>query len=84
MYRVVLKPSVEKDLRKLGRSLVRRIISVIENLANNPLPSTTKKLVGSKFTFRIRVGDYRIVYTFIAADREIEIQAVKHRKDVYR
>ena len=81
-YRVLLKPSVEKDFRKLDQTIVRRILAALEGLAVNPLPSSAKKLVGSKSTFRIRIGDYRVIYTFMAS--EVEIQSVKHRKDVYR
>ena len=84
LYKVILKPSVEKDFKRLDRNLIQRILSAIEGLAKNPFPPSSKKLVGAKNTFRIRIGDYRIVYTYVPTIKTIEVQAIKHRKDVYR
>jgi mRNA interferase RelE/StbE len=84
LYRIVLKPSVEKDFRKLDKNMAQRILNAIESLSTNPFPSASKKLVGSKSAYRVRIGDYRIIYIVSTQTCEIEIQAVKHRKDVYR
>jgi mRNA interferase RelE/StbE len=82
-FKVTFKVSVAKDFKKLDRLAAHRIIKVIESLQNNPFPNASKKLVGSEHTFRIRVGDYRVVYIVNKDDREVEIQRVRHRKDVY-
>jgi mRNA interferase RelE/StbE len=82
-FKVTFKASVTKDFKRLDRLAAHRIIKVIESLQNNPFPNASKKLVGSEHTFRIRVGDYRVVYIVNKEDREVEIQRVRHRKDVY-
>ena len=82
-FKVTFKASVAKDFKRLDRLAAHRIIKVIESLQNNPFPNSSKKLVGSEHTFRIRVGDYRVVYIVAKDDREVEIQRVRHRKDVY-
>jgi len=82
-FKITFKSSVAKDLKRLDRSMVPRIMRAIEALANDPMPMTSKKLVGSEHTYRIRVGDYRVVYIVNRSLREIEVQRVRHRKDVY-
>lgn len=83
-YKIILKSSVEKDLKRIDRAQVPRILRAIEDLRSNPFPASSKKLVGSNFTYRIRVGDYRVVYIVNRPLGEIEIQRVGHRKEVYR
>jgi mRNA interferase RelE/StbE len=82
-FKVTFKASVAKDFKRLDRLAAHRIIKAIESLQNNPFPNSSKRLVGSEHTFRIRVGDYRVVYIVNKDDREVEIQRVRHRKDVY-
>jgi len=83
-YKLLLKKSVEKDLRKIDRSKVSKIVSAIQEIAEVPYPSGSRKLVGSTKTFRVRVGDYRILYIVDESNQQIEIQTVRHRKDAYR
>jgi mRNA interferase RelE/StbE len=83
-YKVALKRSVEKDIRRIDKGQVPDIVSAIEALSENPLPSNSRKLVGSEHTYRLRVGDYRVIYFLFHETLEIEIQRVGHRKDVYR
>lgn len=61
-----------------------RIASAIDALADDPRPSGCKKLVGSEHTYRIRVGDYRIVYDIQGAKLVVSVIRVRHRRDVYR
>ncbi len=61
-YSIDFKPSVEKDLRHLSRTLVSRVMERIEKLKTDPFPRETVKLSGTERLYRIRVGDYRIVY----------------------
>ncbi len=82
-YKVTFKASVAKDLRRLDRLAVHRVLRVVESLQDNPFPTSSKKLLGSEHTFRIRVGDYRVIYIVNKQGREIEIQRVRHRRDVY-
>lgn len=83
-FRVTLKTSVEKDLKRIDRSQVSRILRAVEELQTNPFPLSSKKLVGSEQTYRLRVGDYRIVYIVNRATHVIEVHRVRHRKEVYR
>jgi mRNA interferase RelE/StbE len=83
-YKITFKSSVEKDLRKLDKAQLEKIMTVIQELSSNPFPINSRKLVGSEKTYRVRVGDYRTVYIVSTADLVIEIQKVAHRKDIYR
>jgi mRNA interferase RelE/StbE len=78
------RASTKNDLRKLPPQEVARIISAVEQLAREPLPHGSEKLAGSEQTYRVRVGDYRIVYEVLSQARVVEIQRVRHRRDVYR
>jgi mRNA interferase RelE/StbE len=83
-FTIEWKPSAVKDLRGLPRDVVARIIAAVEGLVQNPFPSSSKKLVGSKHTYRIRIGDYRVVYNVLTAEVVVEVLRVAHRRDVYR
>ena len=78
------RKSTSKDLRRIPRDAVSRIIAEVEKLAEEPLPRGSEKLSGSERTYRIRVGDYRVVYELLRKAKIVEIQRVRHRKDVYR
>jgi mRNA interferase RelE/StbE len=82
-YKVVFRPSVEKDLAALPKATARRALARIEKLAENPFASAIK-LSGAEKLYRVRVGDYRIVYEIDAASKLIVIHYVRHRRDVYR
>ena len=79
-----MEKSTRKDLRKLLSSAVDRIVEAVEHLAQNPFPHGVEKLSGSEHAYRIRLGDYRIVYEVVTELKLVEIQRVRHRKDVYR
>jgi mRNA interferase RelE/StbE len=83
-FRIEWKKSTRKDLRKLPSSMADRIVEAVENLAENPFPHGVEKLSGSEHAYRIRLGDYRIVYEVVRESKLVEIQRVRHRKDVYR
>jgi mRNA interferase RelE/StbE len=83
-YSIVYKPSVEKDLRSLPRSTVTRVIKQIDTLKDNPISRYSVKLTGSKGLYRIRVGDYRVVYGVDQDAKQVTIHYVRHRREVYR
>ena len=83
-FRIEWKKSTRKDLRKLPPSVVERVFEAVEALAENPFLHGVEKLSGSELAYRIRLGDYRIVYEVVTEQQLIEIQRVRHRKDVYR
>jgi len=82
-YRVVLTSTAEKELKGLSAQLNARIVPRLENLADNPRPPGCKKLKGGDKEWRIRVGDYRVVYTIDDAKLLVEVTRTRHRSDVY-
>jgi mRNA interferase RelE/StbE len=83
-YRIVFKPSAERELHRLPLSVANRIERTIDGLAEEPRPPGVKKMQGTANLWRVRAGDYRIVYEI--HDREIVIVVLRiaHRKYVYR
>ena len=84
MYRVFLAPSAEKDLGRLSAAIHDRVIAAIQRLARNPRPPGCRKLVGADNDWRIRVGDYRVIYEIADALRVVRVNRVRHRREVYR
>ena len=84
MYRVFLARSAEKDLGHLSPAIHDRVIAAIQRLARNPRPPGCRKLVGADNDWRIRVGDYRVVYEIADTLRVVRINRVRHRREVYR
>ena len=83
-FEIRWRTSTKKDLRSIPREDISRIIAAVETLATEPLPHGSQKLTGSDHTYRIRVGDYRVIYELLRQTSLVEIQRVRHRKDVYR
>jgi mRNA interferase RelE/StbE len=83
-YRVMLAATAEKELKRLSHQLIERIILRLENLASIPRPPGCKKLTGGDREWRIRVGDYRAVYTIDDAKARVEVTRIRHRSEVYR
>jgi len=84
-YSVVITERAERDIDAIAKRQDReRIRQRIERLADNPRPAGSKKLKGAHDRYRIRQGDYRILYSIEDAIRVVAIVHVGHRKDVYR
>lgn len=84
VYKVVTKPPAAKSLGQIDRRLDReRITSRIESLAENPRPFGAKKLQGFEDTYRVRQGDYRIVYDVDDRSATVVVLKISDRKDVY-
>lgn len=84
MYRVLLERAAEKDLKRLTTGIHDRVIVAIQSLANNPRPAGCRKLAGSQNDWRIRVGDYRVLYEIADTIRIVRVNRVRHRREVYR
>jgi mRNA interferase RelE/StbE len=82
-YAVRFKPSARNEIEDLPNPLLQRVFSKIEALAHNPRPAGCKKLRNSTDLWRIRVGDYRVVYSIDDGRKVIEVLRVRHRRDVY-
>lgn len=83
-YQVELAKSAVKDLRKIDGAAIPRILQAIEDLANEPRPAGSKKLVGSKNSYRIRIGTYRVIYRVKDQMLLIDVIRVRKRSDAYR
>ena len=83
-YSLFHKPSVEKDLRKIPLAFHLPIVRKIQQLANQPITAKSVKLAGSDHYYRIRVGDYRVVYEVDHRLKQVTVHYVRHRRDVYR
>jgi mRNA interferase RelE/StbE len=82
-YSISFVRSARKELESLPIPLVRRILTKIERLAKNPRPSGCKKLQGARDLWRIRLGDYRVIYAILDREVRIEIITVRHRSQAY-
>jgi mRNA interferase RelE/StbE len=82
-YQVALASSAEKELKKLSPPLITRIAPRLDKLASNPRPPGCKKLKGGDKEWRIRVGDYRVVYAIDDARLLVEVTRIRHRSAVY-
>ncbi|MDB6023523.1 MAG: plasmid stabilization protein [Pedosphaera sp.] len=84
MYRVLLERAAEKDINRLTSEIHDRIMVAIQGLASNPRPPGCRKLVGGKKDWRIRVGDYRVIYEIADEIRIVRVNRVRHRREVFR
>ena len=73
-----------EDFRRLSRDIIPRLTQTIERLKVDPFPHQVEKLSGAERLYRVRVGDYRIVYEVDTHLKQITIQHVRHRREVYR
>jgi len=82
-YQVIIQRPAEKELDALEKSVHKRIVTRLLALEENPRPAGVKKLQGQE-SYRLRVGDYRILYTIDDKSKKVFIVAVGHRREVYR
>jgi len=82
-YFVEVKPSARKELEALPDNLVARVVPKIDSLSQVPRPAGCKKLKGYKDQWRIRVGDWRVVYIIDDSAKLISITRIAHRREVY-
>lgn len=82
-YRVAIAPLARRQIRKLPREVQKRVIKLIEKLASDPRPGGVKKLLGEKNLYRVRSGEYRVIFQI--HDREFVVLVLKaaHRREAY-
>lgn len=83
-YTVELASSAARTLKKLDHPTRARIVAALGLLRDNPRPSSMKALVGRPGDLRVRVGDYRIIYTIEDDKLIVLVLSIGHRRDVYR
>ena len=72
LFKIDPKGSLEHDLRRIDKQYIPRILDAIESLAENPFPVQSRKMKGSESSYRLRVGDYHVIYH------------ARHRKEAYK
>ena len=82
-YSVTIKPSAAKELESIPKKTIRQMVSRIHGLAEDPRPHGVEKLSGEE-RYRLRQGDYRVVYSIDDEMGVIDVVKVGHRREVYR
>jgi mRNA interferase RelE/StbE len=82
-YQIVIKPSAVKELDRLPLPVAKRVVAKIKALAKNPRPIGVKKLEGEPVRWRIRAGDWRVIYSIDDGRRAVDIVYVRHRSKAY-
>ena len=82
-YRIVLRKSAAKEIEKLDKRNISRVIGKIQALSVDPRPPGCKKLSGEE-KYRVRVGIYRILYQIVDHELIVTVVRVRHRRDAYR
>ena len=83
-YQIIIKPTAEKSMDKIPLPVRRRIADAIGELRSDPRPAGVVKLAGDENLWRIRIGNYRVVYEIHNDRLMVLVLRVAHRKDVYR
>jgi mRNA interferase RelE/StbE len=84
VYEVLLERRAERDLKNLSQEMFYRIIPKIKVLSENPKPAGCRKITGSKNDWRIRIGDYRIIYEIDEKEKAVKVMRIRHRREVYK
>jgi mRNA interferase RelE/StbE len=82
-YLLETKPTARKELDALPDTVLARAVVKIDSLAHNPRPAGCAKLKGYKTQWRIRVGDWRVIYTIDDPARLVSVTHIKHRREAY-
>ena len=83
-YTVLLRPSAERDRRSLPPDIRRRITDALLSLESDPRPPGAVMLTGQRNRWRVRVGDYRLIYQIDDAPFQLLVVRIAHRREVYR
>jgi mRNA interferase RelE/StbE len=82
-FEIHIRNSAQKELNKVPEQVHKRVIGAVQRLKDNPIPPGAKRLRGYDW-FRIRIGDYRVLYGVDFSTKRIDIYSVAHRKEAYR
>jgi len=84
VHEVFLEQAAQRDIKKLSEEDFHRIISHIKGLIETPRPPGCRKISGSKNDWRIRIGEYRIIYEIDDNEKTVKVVRIRHRREVYR
>jgi len=83
-YTIEFAPRTRRELRKLSSVVRKRVLDKIDSLADNPFPHGYTEMKGSQNYYRVKVGDYRIIYTVEHGELLILVVTIGHRREIYR
>lgn len=83
-FEIQWKASAKKELKKIDKVEIKKILIEIEKLTTEQYPVNCKKILGTEHIYRIRIGNYRVIYSVQNAKLVIEIIRVRHRKEAYK
>lgn len=83
MYEVLLERSAERDLKRLSPSDFKRVVAEIKKLSEEPRPRGCTKIQGSQQDYRIRIGDFRVIYEVDDEANEVRVMPVRHSDSAY-
>jgi mRNA interferase RelE/StbE len=83
-YEIEISRTAEKQLKKLSKDDQKRVVAAILDLAEDPVPKGSRKLTGYEDVYRIRVGRFRVLYSWAAKTLIVIVLKIGHRKDAYR
>lgn len=84
VFEVIFARSARKELEKINIDDARKILNKIESMGKNPRPHGCEKLKGGENLWRIRIGNYRVIYKIKEINNIIDITIIRHRKDAYK
>lgn len=84
MYEILIEGKAERDLKRLPGEVFHRIVPQIKALSKEPRPVGCRKITGSKRDWRLRIGEYRVIYEIEDRERTVKVMRVRHRREVYR
>jgi mRNA interferase RelE/StbE len=84
VHEVLLERAAERDLKRLSLTVYDRIVPHLKALSQNPRPTGCKKIAGSRSDWRIRIGDYRVIYEIDDRAKVVKVMRIRHRREAYR
>jgi mRNA interferase RelE/StbE len=84
VYEILIERAAERDLKRLSAENFSSVVPHIKALAKDPRPRGSRKLFGAKSDWRIRAGNYRVIYEITDQTKEIRIMRIRHRREAYR
>ena len=83
-YSINIVSSAAREIKKLEKHTIIKVLAQLDEMRLNPLPTNSKRLTGKAVYYRVRLGDYRIIYDIDMDSKLVTVYKVAHRKDVYR
>jgi len=84
LYNIFIERKAEKYFNKLPKEIQKRVFSAILSFKHNSKPMGVRKIIGQNNYYRIRIGEYRLIYEIMEEKKEVRIFIIRHRKDAYK